>query len=184
MAQDVIVEIKKIIEQLGDKFRKEKEMILTEHDLQWQICHCLENEKRKWDKEDKYSIHAEVSWYTENDKLGHKPDISLILKNDINGVGESGDFRFKGKDAIIIELKFFRGSSASSLMTKLNKKEIDEDIEKMSELKMLNGVSETNIQCILVVFYQNQRESEELKKHITQKLKNENIPENFVLKGL
>ena len=48
--KDIVGKIKNIIECLGVSFKKDKTLILTEGDLQWQICYYLQTLKRRCDK--------------------------------------------------------------------------------------------------------------------------------------
>ena len=153
--KDIVGKIKNIIECLGVSFKKDKTLILTEGDLQWQICYYLQTLKRRCDKNNEYSIHTEVSWYEKEDekkyKLVYRPDISLIPIKDIKRVGESKGFYF-AKDGllkgIVMELKFFRGSKKASLITENKKEQIKKDIEKMSNLKALNP----QVHFFLIIF--------------------------------
>lgn len=172
---NLIKKIEEKIDELGFYFEQNKAVILTEMDLQCLVYKKLleikELSKIKQtsdiQKFKTHSIHTEVSWFDENNKLTLKPDITLIEPKFLSIKQSNPKLKhpskgcyFKG-GGIIFELKFNRYKSSKRFLS-----EIKKDFEKFEKIKQRH----LDVYCFFIVFNKTNKKSEELKSFL---IKNE-----------
>lgn len=166
--------IKKLIEDKIDEIEKEYQriqgLILTEDDLQCLLYNKLiqisELSAPKRAKEhtaghrEVYatSIHSEITWYDQDNKLKIRPDITILEPENLN-ILQKGEYKIKlpskeysfSGDAIIFELKFVRNKTG---ITRVTLNTIKEDYEKIQKIfKRLRDLKASNeIFCYFVIF--------------------------------
>lgn len=119
---NMIARVTTKVEQLGDEFHSSKGMILTEDDLKCYLFNKLYSipylRKLTPTADPEIiagRIHAEVSWFNDDELLGDRPDITILEPSDMSILhAVQKDFRLPSKgfhalgNSIVFELKFFR----------------------------------------------------------------------------
>lgn len=155
------------IDEVGAEFEKTKGLILTEEDLRChlfeKLCHVasLRAPKPTVDAQvSSINLHAEVSWYDEDNKLTIRPDITILEPENLSILHAldpeiklpSKQFHFTG-NAILIELKFVRDLGG---IVDQNLADIEDDISKIrivrDRLLRHTQGNEDRVFCFCVVF--------------------------------
>ncbi len=163
-------EVRDKITELGNEYRANPGIILTETDMQ-----CLLYKKlleidilsQLYDTKDgykTYAIHTELSWFDLDRKLTLKPDITILMpeylivtsKKEIDMPRKGCEFSGGG---IIFELKFNRCKSMNSFT-----KSVKQDLEKIDELQTIHP----SATCYFVWFNKYNVESEEINDLIAE----------------
>ena len=179
ITEATVCEVKRVIDNLAKEFCKVRGLLLTEDDLKCQLFAKLKEipgigkPKKSADPDVLApSIHAEISWFDERGQLALKPDLTLIDPSNLS-ISRSlqpgipfprKGFHFTG-EAIIIELKFYRGINgipSSAVRT------ISDDIQKIQRLirKNTRPSNQTKVHGFVVVFARCGKRAAEVKRLI------------------
>ena len=157
--------IEQAVEGLADEFRRIPALLLTEDDLKCNVFSRLMLDPelaRPSESADPRilatSLHAELSWFDEKDRLFLKPDLTVIEPRNLsisrsmqNGVRfPSKGCHFTG-NAIILELKFCRRQGG---LTRRDARNISSDISKIQQLilKHQRHVPPIEVRGFVIVF--------------------------------
>lgn len=100
-----IEKVQEIIEKVAKDFRENERIILTEHDLQWRICHYLQQNKdmkregclndKCWDPNNKYEIYTEIIWDKLKDEYEGLEQVNIQLLKDERIIKENVNLIFR-----------------------------------------------------------------------------------------
>ncbi len=156
----------RVINKIELEFQLIKGLILTESDLKCHLYYRLMQTMRyrlPYPTQENMiyanSVHSELPWYDDQNKLTIKPDITILepgALSIVRGLGErlklpSKQFEFSGK-ALIFELKFIRGKRG------ITKRVFDERIlpDFMKIQRLFHRIDSQgvfgHVFCIFVVF--------------------------------
>jgi hypothetical protein len=166
ISTDIIIKIN----QLGEEYKTNPGIILTEADMQ-----CLLYKKlleidilsQLYDTKDgykAYAVHTELSWFDLDKKLTLKPDITILAPDYLTITKfKNIDFPTKGcmfmGGGIIFELKLNRYKSMKSFI-----KSVKQDLEKIANLQTIHP----NAICYFVWFNKYNVESKQINDLITE----------------
>ena len=163
-------EIKNKIDKLGNEYRTNPGIILTETDMQCLLYkELLEIDilAQLYDTKDghkAYAVHTELSWFDLDRRLTLKPDITILAPKYLtitkykNTNFPTKGFGFSG-GGIIFELKFNRYKSIKSFI-----KSVKQDLEKIDNLQTIHH----DAICYFVWFNKYNVESEEINNLIAE----------------
>jgi len=186
----VIADIERLILIIGDEYRYNQGLILTEDDLAGLIYgrlrsfflnpHTANKSGLRWcmrtqDRRIKASpVHLEVPWYDAEGSLRIRPDITILEPNQLSILHRYGDglrlpskqFEFAG-NAIIMELKFVRQKTG---ITENTMKAIRSDFNKIQD--SLVAYENTNLRgrlyCFFIVFNKTDKRCTSFDRHLVE----------------
>lgn len=186
----VIADIERLILSIGDEYRRNQGLILTEDDLAGLIYgrlrsfflspHTANKSGLRWcmrtqDRRIRASpVHLEVPWYDAEGSLRIRPDITILEPNQLSILHRYGDglrlpskqFEFAG-NAIIMELKFVRQKTG---ILENTMKAIRSDFNKIQD--SLVAHENTNLRgrlyCFFVVFNKTDKRCTSFDRHLVE----------------
>ena len=186
----VIADIERLILSIGDEYRRNQGLILTENDLASLIYGRLRSfflsprtankSGLRWcmrtqDRRIRASpVHLEVPWYDAEGSLRIRPDITILEPNQLSILHRYGDglrlpskqFEFAG-NAIIMELKFVRQKTG---ILENTMKAIRSDFNKIQD--SLVAHENTNLRgrlyCFFVVFNKTDKRCTSFDRHLVE----------------
>ncbi|MEJ3718119.1 hypothetical protein WGM54_08890 [Paenibacillus polymyxa] len=178
----VVPDAVRVINKIEQEYQLIKGLILTESDLK---CHLYYRLMQKMRYKSPYptqenmiyanSVHSELPWYDDQNKLTIKPDITILepgALSIVRGVGgrlklPSKQFEFSGK-ALIFELKFIRGKKG------ITKRVFDERIlpDLMKIQRLFQRIDSQgvfgHVFCIFVIFNKTNKVCDEFSEFIKE----------------
>ena len=165
MNPEIDAKIRAAIDALERDYQAHQGLILTEGDLQCalyrRLCEIPEFVEPDFTADAGVtapSLHAEISWYNRQGKLGVKPDFTILTPHEMSihrGIGAFDRLPSKGFSftdaAILFELKFAKGNTG---VTRTNIKTIRGDHLKIRTLleKQDEDGAGSGFYCYFVVF--------------------------------
>ena len=137
--------IRKLLEKTSSEMEKiyqsDKKNFLSEDDFKCTLFSLFEKNIESMNLSHKLSVHSEVSFFGETNKLKYRPDLSIFKSKHLDIDDIKFDWKIPEKGvALIVEIKFI----------KKNEKEIRLAIEK--DLKKLSELSKHNKEADLILF--------------------------------
>lgn len=165
LAENIKNFIEQKIAEIEKEYQQTQGLILTEDDLKcllykklMQIPELSERIETKDSGIYATSVHTEITWYDQDNKLKIEPDITILEPENLSFL-QRGDYKIKlsskgcsfSGDAIIFELKFIRGKNG---ITRRTVDSIRKDYEKIQRLfGRLRDLNASNkVFCFFVIF--------------------------------
>lgn len=117
------------ITKTGEFFRNSPSLLLSEADMQ---CHLFRLIYEEIDQIGNYNVYSELHWYSDNNKLQIRADISIISSKNLKKISHDGSFKILDEPYnYIIELKL---NSSNRILYKNINQGITNDIKKVNNL--------------------------------------------------